>query len=71
MISHSRPLLQSRVRALHIVASLLRQSASAAADSPGFPLAALLRLSPARAADFASAGWRVSGASATWSPPEF
>jgi hypothetical protein len=35
----------------------------------GFPLAALLRPSPARAAGFASAGWRASGASATWSPP--
>ena len=37
--------------------------------SAGFPLATLLRPSPARAAGFASAGWRVSVASATWSPP--
>ena len=31
----------------------------------GFPLASLLRPSPARAAGFASAGWRASGASVT------
>src|SRR6266436_6023709 len=58
-----------QARALRSVASLLRQSASATADSTGFPLAAPLRPSPARAAGFASAGWRASGASATWSPP--
>jgi len=36
-----------------------------------FPLAALLRPSPARAAGFASAGWRASGASAAWSLAEY